>query len=117
MLRRLCRLNLSVCEDDILKTICPSRRTSRPKSHSGGLRRTSGRFARLGGMETAQGAMVCGKFAWKLAELAILNSHQSNKPSDDLSFQTICLSSSVKTAIANYETRNLKDKRVQTATL
>ena len=70
---------LSVCEDDFLKTICPSRRTSRPKSdlnsHSDGLRRTNGRFTRPGGMELAKGAMVCGKFAWKLAELAILNSH------------------------------------------
>ena len=81
--QRLCRLNLSVClsvyEDDFLKTICPSKRTRRPKSdlnsHSDGLRRTNGRFNRLGGMELAKGAMVCGKFAWKLAALAILNSH------------------------------------------
>ena len=26
-------------------------------------------------MELAKGPMVCGKFAWKLAELAVLNSH------------------------------------------
>ena len=75
----ICPVCLSVCEDDFLKTICPSRRTSRPKSdlnsHSDGLRRTNGRFTRLGGMVLAKGDMVCGKFAWKLAELAILNSH------------------------------------------
>ena len=63
----------------LLKTTCPSTRTSRPKSdlnsHSDGLRRTNGRFTRLGGMVLAKGAMVCGKFAWKSAELAILNSH------------------------------------------
>ena len=73
------RTNLSVCEDDFLKMICLSRRTSRPKSDlnspSDGLRRTNGRFTRLGAMVLAKGAMVCGKFAWKLAELAILNSH------------------------------------------
>ena len=44
-------------------------------------------------------AMVCGKFAWKLAELTVLNSHLPTKPSDSLSVQTICSSSSVKTAI------------------
>ena len=58
-----------------LKTICPSRRTSRPKfdlsSHLDGLRRTNGRFACHGGMELEKGAMVCGKFASKLAELAV----------------------------------------------
>ena len=61
------RLNLPVCENDFLKTICLSRRTGRPKSdlnsHSDGLRRTNGRFARLGGLELAKRAMVCGKFA------------------------------------------------------
>ena len=71
--------NLFVCLFVFLKTICPSRRTSRPKSdqnsHSDGLRRTDGRFARLGGMELAKRAMFCGKFASKLAELAALNSH------------------------------------------
>ena len=46
----------------------PSRRTSRVKSdldsHSDGIGGTNGRFARLGGMELAKGAMVCGKHAW-----------------------------------------------------
>ena len=69
----------SVKTGDFLKTICPSRQTSRPKSdlnsHSDGLKRTNGQFASLGGMELPKGAIVCGKFAWKLAELAVLNSH------------------------------------------
>ena len=43
----------SLFEDDFLNTTCPSRQTSRPKSdlnsHSDGLGRTNGRFARLGG--------------------------------------------------------------------
>ena len=51
-------------EDNFLKTICPSRRTSRPKSdlnsHSDGLTRTNGQFAGRGGMELADRAMVCG---------------------------------------------------------
>ena len=83
--------------------ICPSRQTSRPKfdlnSHSDGLRQTNGRFSRLGGMKLAKEPMVCGKFAWKLSKLAVLNSHYSTKPSDDLSVRTVCSSSSVKTAI------------------
>ena len=35
----------------------------------------NGQFACLGGMELAKEVIVCGKFAWKLAELAVLNSH------------------------------------------
>ena len=68
-----------VTSDDFLKTIYPSSRTSQPKSNlnslSDGLRQTNGRFACCGGMELAKRVMVCGKFAWKLAELAVLNSH------------------------------------------
>ena len=68
-----------VTSDDFLKMIYPSSRTSQPKSDlnslSDGLRQTNGRFACCGGMELAKRAMVCGKFAWKLAELAVLNSH------------------------------------------
>ena len=51
------------------------------------------------GTELAKRAMFCSKFASKLLELAaVLNSHKSTKPSDDLSVQTICSSFSVKTA-------------------
>ena len=50
---------LSICEDNFLKIICPSRQTGQPQfnlnSHSDGLRRTNGQFARLGGMELAEG--------------------------------------------------------------
>ena len=52
---------LSVCEDDFLKAICPSRTTSRLKSdlhsHSDGLR-TNGRFARVGELKKKQSLIV-----------------------------------------------------------
>ena len=75
----LIRLNLSVClsvcEVEFLKTICSSRRTSRPKSdltsHSDGLRRTNCRFARHGGMEVGKRAMVFEKFCLELRDQTV----------------------------------------------
>ena len=97
----LCRLNLSVCEDDFLKTICPSRRTSRPNfdlnSPAGGLRRTNSRFASHGGMELAKMAMVCGKFAWKVGRREFTLVDQTVRRFGH-PCRRFCSSSSVKTA-------------------